>query len=118
MTKFIITKFSDTDRAKNTSTRISAFTQWGRLNIVLMLLIMIVAISYLYYMNQTATGGFDIKGMENRIEQLNKENKQLEVKAAAIQSLSAIEQSSTQSGMVATTKIEYLPAVGSSVAVR
>jgi hypothetical protein len=77
-----------------------------------------VAVSYLYYMNQTATGGFDIKGMENRIEQLNKDNKQLEVKAAAIQSLSVIEQTSAQAGMVATTKIEYLPAVGSSVAVR
>jgi cell division protein FtsL len=118
MTKFIITKFRDTDRTKNTTSSVAAFTQWGRLNIILLLLITFVAISYLYYINQTATGGFDIKGMENRIEQLNKDNKQLEVKAAAIQSLSVIEQSSAQAGMVATTKIEYLPAVGSSVAVR
>ena len=118
MTKFIITKFRDADHAKNTNSRTAAVTQWGRLNIILLLLITFVAISYLYYMNQTATGGFDIKGMENRIEQLNKDNKQLEVKAAAIQSLSVIEQSSAQAGMVATTKIEYLPAVGSSVAVR
>ncbi len=118
MTKFIVTKFRDSDRTNITTSRLASITQWGRVNIILLLLIAMVAISYLYYMNQTATGGFDIKGMENRIEQLNKDNKQLEVKAAAIQSLSAIEQSSAQAGMVATTKIEYLPAVGSSVAVR
>ncbi|MFH1207358.1 MAG: hypothetical protein V1668_02000 [Patescibacteria group bacterium] len=118
MTKFILTKFRDTDRVNRSSTWTAMFMNWGRMNVVLLLIIAAVAISYLYYMNQTATGGFDIKGLENRIEQLGKENKQLEVRAAAIQSLSAIEQSSSQSGMVATTKIEYLPAVGSSVAVR
>lgn len=118
MTKFIITKFRDSDRTQNTASRTAAITHWGRVNIILLVLISIVAVSYLYYMNQTATGGFDIKGMENRIEQLTKDNKQLEVKAAANQSLSAIEQSSSLAGMVATTKIEYLPAVGSSVAVR
>ncbi|MFA5052231.1 MAG: hypothetical protein WC544_04230 [Patescibacteria group bacterium] len=117
MTKFLITKFKDTDASAHTPHNVRAVSL-VRLNVLLLVLIAMVAISYLYYMNQTATGGFDIKGVQNRIEQLNKDNKQLEVKAASFQSLAAIETAGTQAGMVATTQIEYIPAVGSSVAVR
>jgi len=88
------------------------------LNVLLLALIIFVSFSYLYYINQTATGGFDIKGLENQIEVLKKDNKKLEVEAARIQSLSNIEEASQELEMVATTHIEYLPAVGSVVAVR
>ena len=74
--------------------------------------------SYLYYINQTATGGFDIKGMETNIEEIKKDNKQLQVKSAEMQSLGKIEKASEDMQMVATTSIEYLPAVGSVVAVK
>ena len=73
---------------------------------------------YLYFINQTATGGFDIKGIENRIEELSKNNKRLELKTAELQSLTNIEKASAELDMIATTTIDYLPAVSSTVAVR
>jgi len=45
-------------------------------------------------------------------------NKQLQIQSAEMQSLSNIEKASEEMQMVATTSIEYLPAVGSTVAVR
>jgi cell division protein FtsL len=88
------------------------------LKVLLLVLIIFVGLSYLYYINQTATGGFNIKGMENQIEEIKKNNKNLQVRAAEMQSLSNIEKASEKMQMVATTTIEYLPAVGSVVAVR
>ncbi len=88
------------------------------LKILLFALIVFVGLSYLYFINQSATGGFDIKGFENSIEQLTKDNKQLEVKTAEMQSLSRIEAATKDLNMESISYIEYLPAVGSSVAVR
>lgn len=88
------------------------------ITILLFALILFVGLSYLFFINQTATGGFDIKGMENQITEITKDNKQLEIKTAEMQSLSLIEEAGQNLEMVATTSIEYLPAVGSAVAVR
>ena len=74
--------------------------------------------SYLYYINGTATGGFDIKGIENQIAVMSKQNKQLEIKTAEMQSLAIIEQAGQELEMVPSSYIEYLPAVGSAVAAR
>lgn len=117
MTKFIVRKFN-TDETSSRGRESRRRLPMISLNIFLLVVIAVVAISYLYYINQTATGGFDIKGMENRIEQLTKTNKQLEVQAAALQSLSAIEAAGTQAGMVATVHMNYVSATDSSVAVR
>lgn len=88
------------------------------LNVILLTLLVFAGLSYLYYVNRTATGGFDIKGMESRIEVLQKDNKKLEVQAAQLQSLSTLEGANQSLQMVATTAIEYLPAVSSAVAVK
>ncbi len=119
MTKFKIKKFDE--RKKDfLNPKIKKRINFGNtsLRVLLFALILFAGISYLYYINQTATGGFDIKGIENQIEQVRKDNKQLEVKTAELQSLVKIEEANEEMKMVATTSIEYLPAVGSAVAVR
>ncbi len=88
------------------------------LQLILFAVIIFAALSYLFYINQTATGGFDIKGIEQNITQLEKANKKLEVRVAELQSLSSIEQASADLNLVATSHIEYLPAVGAAVAQR
>jgi len=88
------------------------------LNVLLLALLVFAGLSYLYYVNRTATGGFDIKGLENRIEVLQKDNKKLEIQAAQLQSLTTLEGASQSLQMVATTAIEYLPAVSSAVAIK
>lgn len=88
------------------------------LHLLLLGLVVAAGFSYLYLINLTATGGFNIKGAENEIEQLLKDNKELELRAAELQSLVTIEAASASLDLVATTQIEYLPAVGAAVAVR
>ncbi len=88
------------------------------LQIILLAVIVFATLSYLFYINQTATGGFDIKGLEQQITSLEKENKQLELRAAELQSLTTIEQASQNLELVSTSYVEYLPAVGTAVAQR
>ena len=119
MTKFAIRKFSAQkhNNLHSPQQRRINLTNSG-LRMLLTGLIIFAGLSYLFYMNQTATSGFDIKGMENSIEQIKKINKSLELQTAELQSLQRIEAASQELQMVATTRIEYLPAVGASVAVK
>lgn len=88
------------------------------LQMILFAVIIFAALSYLFYINQTATGGFDIKGIEQRITQLEKDNKKLEVRVAELQSLTNIERASTDLNFVAISQVDYLPVVGTTVAQR
>jgi len=119
MTKFARRKFNNEKERRSFRQR-RAKVNFGpaTLSVLLFGLILFVGFSYLYYINQTATGGFDIKGIENNIEALSKENKQLDLRIAELQSLSNIEAASAELDMVATTRIEYVSAVGPAVAVR
>lgn len=119
MTKFARKKFNNEKERRSFKQR-RARVNFGPATIGILLfgLILFVGFSYLYYINQTATGGFDIKGIENRIEELAKKNKQLDLHIAELQSLSNIEKASAELNMVATTSIEYVSAAGSAVAVR
>lgn len=119
MTKFIRRKFEK----EKSPLRRNYFLQSIRggsltLNIILLVLIVFAGLSYLYYTNQTATGGFEIKGLESSIEELQKNNKKLELTSAELQSLAKIEEAVAGMEMVAVSKIEYLPAVGSVIAVK
>lgn len=118
MTKFTVRKFNKESRTLRE--RITGKINIGhtRLSVLLLGVITFSSLFYLFYMNQTATGGFDIKGLEITIEELDKENKSLNLEVAELQSLTVIEEASAEMGLVATSYIEYLPAVGSTVAQR
>lgn len=119
MTKFAVNKFVSSEQRRTSRAARGVFHVTNRsISWMLMFLIAFSGILYLYLINQTATGGFDIKGIETRIEELAKDNKRLELKTAELQSLTNIEKASAKLEMVATTTIDYLPAVGSTVAVR
>ncbi len=118
MTKFISQNYKNKNDVSPQGKHGRATMRRLSLNVVLLALIIFIGISYLYYINQTATGGFDIKGLESSIEQLTKENKTLEIEAAKLRSLSHIEQASQELEMVATARIEYLSSTDTSVAVK
>ena len=88
------------------------------LNIIFISLIVLTGFLYLFAINQTATSGFEIKGLEARIDQLKQDNKKIELYTAELQSLNRIEMESKSLNMVAVSKYEYLPAVGSVIAVK
>ncbi len=119
MTKFVKNKFVSSEQRRTSRTARGVFRVSNQsISWMLMCLIVFSGIMYLYFINQTATGGFDIKGIENRIEDLSKDNRRLELQTAELQSLTNIEKASAEFEMVATTSIDYLPAVGSTVAIR
>ncbi|GEM_PF-1522787 len=119
MTKFIRQKYITSDEASRKNSFLKRLAQKSvALNVLLLVLIIFAAFSYLFYINRTATGSFEIKGLESRLSQLQEDNKKLELQAAEIQSLSNIEEGVKDMDMVAVSHIQYLPAVGSTVAVR
>lgn len=119
MSKFIRRQFNQE------STQFSRRKIWDNLridhlsiNVIFISLIILIGFSYLFAINQTATSGFEIKGLETKIEQIKQDNKKLELLTAELQSLGRIETESQKLEMVTVSKIEYLPAVGSVIAVK
>lgn len=119
MTKYIKRQFVADERLNQRDNSLyKLFSQSVALPILLLAVIVFAGFSYLFYVNQTATGSFDIKGLETKITELQDANKKLELQTAEMQSLATIEDGIKDLQMVASTKIEYLPAVGAAVAVR
>lgn len=88
------------------------------LNGIMLALIVFVGLSYLLVINQTSVGGFEIKELERANEEMRNQGRQLELVRAEMYSLAAIEEASKDFELVTATNIEYLPAVGSIVAVK
>ncbi|USN53104.1 MAG: hypothetical protein H6760_02905 [Candidatus Nomurabacteria bacterium] len=74
--------------------------------------------AYLALINNVATTGFEIKTLENRVDELRKENRRLEVEATELQSLSAVQEASGQLGLTEVAHIEYLSPTDSAFARR
>ncbi len=119
MTKFMSQQYT-TAKSSKLNTKIKERITVSRisLSIVLLCLIVFAGFSYLFFVNQTATGGFDIKGYENKITALEKANKQLELQAAQLKSLSVIEQATADMDMVAANDVEYIVPADTAMAVR
>ncbi|MFA6098630.1 MAG: hypothetical protein WCV50_02555 [Patescibacteria group bacterium] len=119
MTRFLVKKYnSEKEMHLGNKAKVRLTINRMSLNVILLILIVCVGFSYLYYINRTATGGFDMKGLEISIAELQKENKSLTIKTAELRSMTSIERAGQELNMVATTRIEYLPAAGTSVASR
>lgn len=88
------------------------------LPVLLLGILIFTGFAYIFYINQTATGSFDIKALESKITQLQEVNKRLELQTADMQSLSAVEAGIQDLQMVAVSQVQYLPAVGAAVAVK
>jgi len=119
MSKFIRRKFNSdgNDLPKNKiwqNIRIDSHS----INIILVSLIVLTGFLYLFAINKSATSGLEIKGLQGRIEQLKQDNRKLGLYTAELQSLNRIEEQGKALNMVAVSKFEYLPAVGSVIAVK
>lgn len=63
---------------------------------------------YLWQINDLATKGFQIKGLEEKIASIRENNKNLELQATDLQSLSNIEKLEKDLNMVKVNKVEYI----------
>lgn len=73
---------------------------------------------YVFMTNHTATEGFAIKSLEKQIAQIQKDNQKLELQAADLRSLSAVDQTGVALGLVPTDTFDYLAPTAGAVAVR
>lgn len=84
---------------------------------VLIASILISGAFYLYQVNDLATKGYEIRDIENRIQNLDKENKKMQIKEVELRSMYNIEKSSQELNLVNPANITYLE-MESSVAMK
>lgn len=78
----------------------------------------ITGFSYVLITNNTAKQGFDIRSLQNKIDSLAENNQKLELKAADLRSLSSVQATSTQLGLVQADNFQYLAPTTGAVAIR
>ncbi len=72
---------------------------------------------YLFQVNDLAVKGYDIKDLENKIGELEKNNKQMQIREMELRSMYVIEKSAKDFNLVSPVNVSYLE-VNNSVAVR
>lgn len=86
--------------------------------VVLTIGAVVTGFGYVFLTNQTAAQGFAIRGLQQQIAKIAADNQRLELKAADLRSLSAVQTTSTQLGLVPADGFQYLPPTSGAVAVR
>ena len=71
---------------------------------------------YVGQVNTVATSGLAMEDLDRTIRDLQRENQDLDLRAAALRSLSTVEQSSRVLQLQVRAKIEYLPSIPETVA--
>ncbi|OGI24958.1 MAG: hypothetical protein A3J76_03925 [Candidatus Moranbacteria bacterium RBG_13_45_13] len=82
----------------------------GRVTLSFMLVMLICAsgVFYIFEVNNLATKGYEIRDMENRINELRKENENLRIQAAELKSMYKIEEKTKELNMVVPKDVSYL----------
>lgn len=81
-------------------------------------LVIVVGLFYLISTNGTATKGYTIMDLEDKLTQLKEENKQLKIQATELESLSRVEKVIKAYDMKIVSKADYLSSEGAVVAVK
>lgn len=86
------------------------------LNVIVIVLLIILGTAYLVQINQTATSGFAVKDMNQKISQLEEQHQKLELEIADLQSLQNIQSASDRLQLVSHTKLDYIQPTDGAVA--
>lgn len=96
---------------------------WHRLKLstqkfaaILTITAVVSGFAYVFMTNSTANNGFAIKNMQRQVDELMAANEKMELRAADLRSLAAIERNSVAFNLETTEKYEYLPTSGGAVA--
>jgi len=77
-----------------------------------------ITIAYLAQVTGVVLKGYEIRNLEERIETLRRETRQLELELAQKQAMANVAERVSELGMVPVQNARYLKIVGSEVAVR
>ncbi|OGI28488.1 MAG: hypothetical protein A2288_00015 [Candidatus Moranbacteria bacterium RIFOXYA12_FULL_44_15] len=75
--------------------------------------VIVSGVFYLYQVNDLATKGYDIKEAEVRIQNLERENKKMQIREVELRSMYNIENATEDLDLVSSSKTDYLEADGS-----
>jgi len=78
------------------------------LNFILVALICAAGVFYIFEVNNSATKGYEIRGLETKLNELRKENETLRIQAAELKSMYKIEEKTKDLNMVAPKDVSYL----------
>lgn len=85
---------------------------------VTIILLCLISLFYLTQANQIATKGYEIKDLEDRLDNLKEENRGLELRAAELQSVRNVEEGVKKLNMVPLQKVVYISSEGTVVALK
>lgn len=80
---------------------------------VFIAIIILSGIGYLYQVNFLATQGFEMKEIEKKIQDVEKENKQLQIREIELRSMSNIEKATEELNLVNSSNVTYIEVAGS-----
>lgn len=80
----------------------------GKSRILILALILLSGLIYLIQINQVATGGFEVRALEEKIGDLKEDNKKLELQITELQSLSRLNEEVKDLDLVAQGEVDYL----------
>ncbi|PIS06139.1 MAG: hypothetical protein COT80_01040 [Candidatus Buchananbacteria bacterium CG10_big_fil_rev_8_21_14_0_10_33_19] len=89
-----------------------------KLSMVIVTLTFVVTGAYLMQINMTATKGYEIKDLENRLSQLQEDHKKLNLSYIELQSMANILEQVPKLNLVATENLEIIKPADSVVALR
>lgn len=87
-----------------------------KLSFFIFLSLIISSFAYLALINNVSTGGFQLKGLEQKIEVLKEQNKKLEIETTKLESMNTIAQATDSLGLKPADKVEYLEVTTPAVA--
>ncbi|MFC1598344.1 hypothetical protein ACFL2M_02305 [Patescibacteria group bacterium] len=79
-----------------------------KVRVILIVLIAIMAVSYLWLVNSSATLGFRLSDLDSQVLALESNYQKLELEQTALRSLEHIQEQGESMNMVATGRVDYL----------
>ncbi|TSA46185.1 hypothetical protein D4R51_00545 [bacterium] len=78
------------------------------LNFLVAALVCMLGVFYIFEVNNMATKGYEIKGLENQMGDLKKENEKLKIQEAELKSMYNIEEKTKDLNMIVPKDVSYL----------
>lgn len=94
--------------AKNVFNAGSAKLSWISIVFVIIVGICFCSTFYLYQVNDIATKGYEIRALERKIQELNKESKKMEIREVELKSMYNIEKASQDLNLVSSGEVSYI----------
>lgn len=79
-----------------------------RLNLILLAAILLLGLGYLFTINALGTKGYEIKRVESRLQNLENEQKNLQIQSGNLQSINQIQGQATAVNFVPVTSVIYI----------